>query len=105
VKQFHREDPYKEGTFTPNITSFSKQRYFLFKIHGRSFSLKDQEGLASPLLSCLGQCFFLIFEEIRSLLIVNVTLYFGDMCLYKEDETILNICMGSSKWEILILSQ
>ena len=101
MKQRHREDPYKEGTFTTNITSFSKERSYFFKIHGTSPSLKDQERPTSPLLSCLGQCFFLVFEEIRYLLIDNVSLSFDDMCLHKEEETFLNICMGYSKWGIL----
>ena len=106
MKQCRREDPYNEGTFTPNIvTSFAKERSSFFKIDGTSPSLKDQEGPTSPLLSCLGQCFFLVFEEIRSLLTTNVSLYFDDMCLHKEYETFLNICMGYTKWAILRCSQ
>jgi hypothetical protein len=85
MKLCRSEDPYKEDTFTPNITSFAKERTYLFKIHGTSPSLKDQEGPTSPLLSCLDQCFFLVFEETRSLLTVNVSLSFDDMCLHKED--------------------
>ena len=56
---------------------------------------------SNPVLSNhLGQCFFLVFEVIRSFLVVNVSLCFDDMCLHKEDETFLNICMGSNKWVI-----
>jgi hypothetical protein len=80
----------------------STQHLTFFRI---SPSLKHQEGPMSPLLSCLGKWFFLVFEEIRSLLTTNVSLYFDDMCLHKEDETFLNICMGSSKWAILRCSQ
>jgi hypothetical protein len=97
MKQHCREVPYKEGTFTPNITSFAKERSSFLKIHGTSTTLKDQEGPTSPLLYCLGQCFFLVFEEIRFLRTTNVSLSFDDICLHIEDETFLNICMGSSK--------
>ena len=61
VKQCCRLSPYKEGAFTPNITSFATRRSSFFKIHGTSPSLKDQEGSTSPLLCFLGQYLFLVF--------------------------------------------
>ena len=42
-KQHHRVNPLKEGSFTPNITSFSTERSSYFKIHGTQRSLKDKE--------------------------------------------------------------
>ena len=61
---------------------------------------------SDPVLSNrLGQCFFLVFEVIRSFLIANVSLCFDDMFIHKEDEAFLNICMGSNKWVTLRCSQ
>jgi hypothetical protein len=91
VKQCCRVDPYKEGAFTPNITSFSIKRSCLFKIHGTPPCLKEKYGSISPLVSFLSQCLFLVFESIRSLLTTNVSLLFDDMCLHKEDEKFFNI--------------
>ena len=98
MKQWSRVNPYKADIFIPNITYFSKERSYFFKTHGISPFLNDQEGPTSPLLSCLGQCLFLAFEEIIYLLKTNVSLFFNDMFLHKEDETFLNISMRSSKW-------
>ena len=111
MKQCCNEDPYEDGTLTPIINSFGKERWYFFEIHGTSPSLKNHEleGLApASNLVCynrLRQCFFLVFEVIRSFLTANVSLFFDDMCLHKEDETFLNICMGSNKWAILRCSQ
>ena len=85
MTQCYIVDPYKEGTFTPNLTSFSKEISSFFKTHGTSPSLNDQDGPTSPLFSCLGQCFFLVFEEIRSFLTTNMSVCFDDMCFHKED--------------------
>ena len=111
VKHRRSEDPYEVGTRTPITTSFAKEISSFFKIHGTSPSLKyhELEGPASafdPVLSNrLGQCLFLVFEVIRSFLTSNVSLFFDDMCLHKEDDKFLNICMGSNKWVILRCSQ
>ena len=111
VKQRRSEDPYEVGTLTPIITSFAKEISSFFKIHGTSPLLKyhELEGpvpTSDPILSNrLGQCFPLVFEVIRSFLTANVSICFDDMCLHKEDETFLNICMGSNKWVILRCSQ
>ena len=88
VKQRRSEDPYEDGTLKPIITSFSKERSSFFKIHGTPPSLKYQlEGPTSHLLSnCLVQCLFLVFEVIRSFLTTNMSLFFDDMFLHKEDE-------------------
>ena len=78
VKQRRSEDPYEDGTLTPIITSFAKERSSFLKIHGTSPSLKyhELEGPAlayEPLLSNhLGQCFFLVCEVIRSFQTTNV---------------------------------
>ena len=105
MKQRRSVHPYKEVSFTSNITTFATERSSFLKIHGTSPSLKDQEEPTSPLLVFLSQCPFLVFKEIRSLLTNNVSFFFYDMFLYKEDETFLNMCMGSNKWKILIFSQ
>ena len=102
MKQRRSEDvSYEDGTLTPIINSFAKERSSLFKIHGTSPSLKyhELEGpmpASNPVLSNhLGQCFFLSFELIRYFLTDNVSFCFDDMFLHKEDETFLNMCMGS----------
>jgi hypothetical protein len=105
VKQHRRVDPHKEGVFTPSIPYFVIERSSFFKIHGTSPFLKDQEGPTYPLFYFLGQCLFLVFELIRSLLTTNVLLLFDDMCLHKEDDFFFNICMGYIKWPILRCSQ
>ena len=43
VKKCRSEDPYEDGTLTPIITSFSKERSSFFKIHGTSPSLEYHE--------------------------------------------------------------
>ena len=97
VKQRRSEDPYEDGTLTPIINSFAKERSSFFKIHRTSPSLKYHE-LEGPmpafdpvLYNRLGQYFFLVFEVIRSFLTTNVSLCFDDMFLHKEYETFLNI--------------
>jgi hypothetical protein len=97
VKQHHRFDPYKKCVFTPNVTSFAIERSSFLKIHGTSPSLKDKEGPASPLVSFIGQCLFLVFEATTSLLTAIVSLLFHYVCLHKEDEIFFNISMGSRK--------
>jgi len=62
VKHHCSEDPYKDGTITLIITFFAKEISSLFKIQGTSPYLKDQDGPTCPLVSYLGQCFFLVFE-------------------------------------------
>ena len=70
MKKRRSEDPYEDGTLTPIITSFAKERSYFFKIHGTSPYLKYHE-LEGPiptsnhvLSNRLGQCLFLVFEVI-----------------------------------------
>jgi hypothetical protein len=75
VKQCHKFNLYREGVFTPNITSFTREISSFFKIHQTSPSLKYQEGSTSPLLYFLCQCLFLVFKEIIYLLTPNLSLF------------------------------